>query len=72
MIKYFDNEEIAMMSFYDKSSLANLITDLQKSLPHAEDKEAADTVANCIDGLCSMTTEEFDELLPKLEAPEMI
>lgn len=67
----FLQEEIALMSGYDGTSLEELLKGLREALPHMESLEAADLAYSSLVKLQAMTAEEFAELQEELRVPEL-
>jgi len=64
----FTVEEINLMCVFDRSGRTELIEDIDRVLPHLDDKDMEELANRVIDKLQNMTDEEFAEVV--LEAAE--
>ena len=64
----FTVEEINLMCVFDRSGRTELIEDIDRVLPHLEDKDMEELANRVIGKLQNMTDEEFAEVA--LEAAE--
>lgn len=71
-MKNFNHEEIALMSYYDTSTRANLLTALKEALPHCEDELTKEATEICIAGLSGMDDDEFAALKVELAHPQLL